>query len=300
MRFVSMKLFTCLVACFLSACGAVTPNKKLFSLDKPDEFGRSSGARYENNLVLHIRCETAEGLTYALKHWDLPWLKDWGTSITLTITDLDQSGLSAGVTAINPLLNSTPKYPAGGAVTIAQMFSLGVGGSAAANATRTETIQYTYTNMDLLEYARQANLQSSADCLKFQHLPQIDGDLKIREFINDKAELAGLNNTSLRGYKFDDYMYPTFNTFTEEINFVSSFGGNITPSWKLARVSANTNGNFLAAMRTTTDDLVITIGPLQQPFKRDRPIQLEAAAQNQHNARVSGNAIATSIQSQAH
>ena len=49
--------------------------------------------------------------------------------------------------------------------------------------------------------------------------------------------------------------------FSLEEKFIIVTSGNVTPSWKLVRVSANTNASLFAAGRTRTHDLVITVGP---------------------------------------
>src|ERR1700680_2259490 len=48
-----------------------------------------------------------------------------------------------------------------------------------------------------------------------------------------------------------------------EIKFVIVSNGNVTPTWKLVRVSANTATSppFFGLGRTRTHDLIITIGP---------------------------------------
>jgi hypothetical protein len=51
-------------------------------------------------------------------------------------------------------------------------------------------------------------------------------------------------------------------TLSIEIKFVIVSSGNVTPTWKLVRVSANTGSTPLFSMgRTRTHDLIITIGP---------------------------------------
>jgi hypothetical protein len=137
----------------------------------------------------------------------------------------------------------------------------------------------------------------------------IDGDLKIREFIYDKAQIIAAGNGLW------DVKNPPYNAWTEEITFVSAYGGTATPTWKLARISANTSSNLVVAQRTNTNDLIITLGPLDScqqkppphaaqpacpPDAANGPLQLTAAAMNQHNARVQANAIATSTAGQMH
>lgn len=73
-------------------------------------------------------------------------------------------------------------------------------------------------------------------------------------------------------------------TVSIEIKFVVVTNGNVSPTWKLVRVSANTGSNPLfSAGRTRTHDLIITIGPPTQ------------ATANSHLAQVYGNTIGNAV-----
>jgi len=50
-------------------------------------------------------------------------------------------------------------------------------------------------------------------------------------------------------------------TVSVDIKFVIVTSGNVTPSWKLVRVSANNNAPFFSTGRTRTHEVIITIGP---------------------------------------
>ena len=70
-------------------------------------------------------------------------------------------------------------------------------------------------------------------------------------------------------------------TISIEIKFIIVTNGNVTPTWKLLRVSANTGSSPLFGTgRTRTHDLIITIGPNTQ------------ATQFTHLASQIGNAVA--------
>jgi hypothetical protein len=59
-------------------------------------------------------------------------------------------------------------------------------------------------------------------------------------------------------------------SFSQEIKFIIVSTGNITPTWKLIQLSANTgNGSFFSTGRTRTHDLIITIGPPTQRTVND-------------------------------
>ena len=52
------------------------------------------------------------------------------------------------------------------------------------------------------------------------------------------------------------------NVLSHEIKFDVTNTGNVTPGWKLTRVSVNQSGTFLTASRDRTHDLTITLGPI--------------------------------------
>jgi hypothetical protein len=309
--------FVLILTAGLAGCGLYTPDKDPFTGDAPNASGTTRQGNYESLIVNHITCEIAQGLHDA-ESLKLPWLKTWGTTVTQTITQEDQSGLAPGISAITPLHNVIFPFATGGNVLSPQSFSLNFGGTASANALRTEAIQYTFRNSDILYYT-DANPDG---CASLQSGVMIDGDLKIREFIYDKAVIARLGNASLRVDVPPDlppWKLPPFNTFTEEITFIAAYGGSFTPTWHLARITANASSNLAIAQRTNTNDLVITLGPIKCPEPLGRParirskdasppcppstespVQLVDAAMNQHNSRVQAAAIAISIQGQTH
>ena len=73
-----------------------------------------------------------------------------------------------------------------------------------------------------------------------------------------------------------------------EITFVIIYGGNVTPSWKLVRVSANQGSTLFSAQRSKTQDLTISMGPQSKDA-------LATAAQNTVLASQIGQAVANSI-----
>jgi hypothetical protein len=176
----------------------------------------------------------------------VPWLgsHNWGTAVTLTITVADQSSLNPNIALSTPLENAIRFFRVGGNVTVPQSFSLAIGGTGAASATRTETIQFTYVNDRLLAYANSNLEDGNVSCAKYHTGVIVESDLKIDQFIYDKAAVATLNNITSA-----ETGYPPFNTFTDNISFVASLGGNITPTWKFARILVDPSGNLLSVAR---------------------------------------------------
>jgi len=303
-------LFKVVFLASLTGCGLYTPAKYVTQDDAENE-GPTAAGHYEAKIAAHVACEIRSGLLQARNQ--LHWLEDAGTTVTQTINASDQSGVAPGITLISPLENAIFQFPKGGNVTAAQSFSFSLGVTASANATRAETIQYTFPNKQLM------NLPG-AFCDRKPTGVFVDGDLKIANFIRDKATISADYNLFARGAGIggkvvDDNI---FNTITEEITFVAAYGGSATPTWKLARVSANTNSNLLVGERIITNDLIVTIGPLLCPTsdlsglsgpekakckyaqKYGGPVELVASAMNQHNARVQASAISVSITGQSH
>jgi predicted small lipoprotein YifL len=242
----------------LTACGLYTPDKDPFTSDAPvapdNKFTRQGS--YESGLVDHVTCELSQALAQAADKYSLPWLyNDWGTAVTLSMTVEDQTGLSPGISSLQPLNNVLFPFATGGTVISPQSFSFSIGGTASVNGVRTETVQYTVKNKDAIAHSNCGNIGDGV---------LIDGDLKIREFIFDKVQIAAAGNGLW------DTKNPPYNTWTEEITFVATYGAAATPTWKLARLSANTSSNLIVAQRTNTNDLVITLGPLD-PCQQKKP-----------------------------
>ncbi len=184
----------------------------------------------------------------------------------------------------------------GGPLSTSQFFNLGIGATGSAHATRNEQIQFTYSNQELLvEAAKEIANKGELSCDKLQNGIMIQSDLKIAEFIYDKATIASTGEA-----QSTPATAPPFSTFQEEITFVASFGGNITPSWKFLRTTVNANSTLLTATRTNTDDVIISLGKVAIPASKTSPAELDLRTQAVHDAGLIGSSTATSIQSLTH
>jgi hypothetical protein len=212
----------------------------------------------------------------------------FGTSVNLTVQVEEQSGLTPGVSLVKPLENGVNVFPVGGNVITPQNVSVGLGGSATAHSTRAETIQFTYANFVLLHDAvalyepdpERLTNPARSPCNHGMNGIMIQSDLKLDQFIYDKAVVASFENvTSVKNWN-------PFNTFEDQITFTASYGGSVTPSWKFVRTTVDQNSTLLSATRSEINTAIITMGPLDFSTlpNSTMALQLKGAAQAQHTA----------------
>src|SRR5271155_2823692 len=141
-----------LMSVLLSGCGLAVPEMEEFYEKPTDE------KFFENIIANNIKCELHKGVQETLDHFgndpSILWLKSWGATVTLKITADEKSSLSPSATVTNILENSVKSFPVGGDVTTAQTSALGLGAQGSADATRVETISFTYAFRDLLAEGR--------------------------------------------------------------------------------------------------------------------------------------------------
>jgi hypothetical protein len=267
--------FALILPAFLGGCGLFVPEKDLFSNDNVPAGKPSPQGLFENMVVGHIRCELRNGVIKALIFPEVQWLRTWGATVTLKLTWDELSGLNPGVSLLTPFKNS-------------QSFTLGLGTSGTAHATRIETIAFTYSFEELLA-------EGATPCDRLQNGVMIQSDLKISQFIYDKAVIAATGEATSK-----NPTKPPYSTLQEDITFVASYGGSITPTWKFTRITVNPNSTLFNATRSQTDDVLITLGPVAMPATDKSQAQLSQQTQILHNAALIGSATASSIQSQTH
>jgi hypothetical protein len=271
-------------------CGLFVPEKDLFPVDQYSE------GNFESMIVRNIKCELHTGVQNFLNSrlGESPrgqFIRDWGAQVQLKIQVEEMSGLTPGVTLNTPFENSVKTFPVGGNVLTPRSFALGLGASGTAHATRVETISFTYSFRDLLSEP----LPEGGLC-NYDNGFMIQSDLKIGQFIFDKMVIATAPGVA---EAFISKTASPFSVFSDDITFVASFGGSVTPIWHLARVSVDPTGTLLNATRTNTDDVIITLGQATRATATS-PAKLSDQANQVHNANLIGSATGSSISSQAH
>jgi hypothetical protein len=263
----------------LSGCGLYAPRKDLFHDNVIEANGGTRQGNVESNIIANVRCEVIKGLFEAEATQKVPWIRQWGTSVALNLTWDEQSNLSPGLTY------STPLH-------VGEMFTAGAGASASAHATRQENITFTWDNKTLLEEGELDYRRRGLDCSDLANGVTVNSDLKIDEFILDKATIASDRNASNL-----DIKYPEFSVFQETLTFVVSFSANGTPTWKLTRFTVPT-GTLIGAGRSNTSVIIVTLGKLAKPASPAGAAELIEQARIQQEAATIGAATATSIVSQ--
>lgn len=283
--------FLILISFLIAGCGTTVPEMQDVFKDKDDE------KFDEATLVGQIKCQIRQGVADALYLWQtnggrngmsVEWLRSWAAKVTLKITVDEKSSINPGATLIHPYHNAISFFRINGNVTTAQSFSGSIGLQASSDATRVETISFTYVINDLL---RQPPPTTDDQRCKLISNFFIESDLKIDEFIVNKTYIAhvpelvdGKPNAG------------PFTVFSDNITFVVIYAANATPVWKLVQITANNSTPFVNAMRTRTHDLTITLAPISPGSIKGRPPLLSPEGAAIDTAQLIGQATASAIQ----
>lgn len=226
---------------FLGGCGLSVPEIQ------ENRASPGDGILMVQAIVQSVRCEIID----ALKDIDkedrkrpvrvAEFLDRWGVETTLTLT-LDEKS------TIAPNVVWMPASPANA------VFTLGAGGSIAADATRTDKMSFYYLVPELRKqpYCVPGIQQGNENSLL------VENDLKIDEWLRAYLSTIGTQEgtapINANGALKDTVL-------SHDIKFDITSTGNITPEWKLTRASVNSTGTLFNTSRDRTHDLIITLGP---------------------------------------
>jgi len=122
----------------------------------------------------------------------------------------------------------------------------------------------------------------------------IEGELKFREWLYMTLRSAFVEGGVTGDFASDlqnEIRAAKKDVLQNQITFAVQYNGNVTPAWKLVRVSVNQSSPFFSAQRSRTQDLVITLGPAPSNAQADQQ------KQNQDLAAAIGIAVANAIRS---
>lgn len=139
----------------------------------------------------------------------------------------------------------------------ASAFVINIDKAAEAAASRPNTVPPSEADNTAL---RSAADQSSTDLKKL-----VDARDKVVEATNTMAGamrhcLEVTKNIQEAKIKEGPPVFDPVSTISETVNFYVSVTGNVTPTWKLVRVTAPTAGTFLSGTRKDTNTLILSMG----------------------------------------
>jgi hypothetical protein len=211
----------------------------------------------------------------------------WVAQVALSLQVDESVSLNPGLTLNQAMANAVTVFGVQNSVTTPQSFNLGFGATLSSTATRIDKFNPQYS-VAFLSKPRTRDTVCDPDNDPFKRVGWttplsspflIESDLGIKDwllgamFVNDllpsdvtpsKPAPAAATKSGAGGGagSAGGGSGPKADTVSYEIKFVIVSNGNVTPTWKLVRVSANSGSSpFLGVGRTRTHDLIITIGP---------------------------------------
>jgi hypothetical protein len=270
-----------IVSALLSSCGTYVPGLHEFWGTEDD-----AGSKVLN-VAAQVRCELRKGI-YQLITDDLriarqfnqprrtKFLESWGAQVTLTLSAVEKSGLTPGVSLIKPLND-------------VEALSTGLGAELSSEATRTGVVHFFFTVRELM--LQKGNF--GTDCIPSkpaQGFMVIESDLKLKEWLY--AAIAPGFTSTVRFPNSKDGPFGQ-DVISHEVKFEIVTSGSVTPVWKLVRVAANDGGTLFAARRSRSQNLLVTLGPAETtPSGR---AVLARPAENLHQAQQIGQAVGRAV-----
>jgi hypothetical protein len=234
---------------------------------------------------------------------DQPVPDSWGVQLTLTFTVDEASKLNSGVSLIKPF-----KPPAA----TTESFTIGAGGALSSDATRIDKYDTFYTVADLanvLSKNQICEVPQEQDTGPPSHSSPfvVLSDLGIKKWLPAAAEVSAYLRSSRQAKNGEGTALGSSGSFASDsfsydVKFVIVTDGNVTPSWKLVRMTTPTSPVAFDTSRTRTHELLITIGPGSTTPVTDSKGKVVAqqtgpsqSASNSHLAQEIGNAVATAL-----
>lgn len=253
----------------------------------------------------------------------LTWLPDWGALITLTFNIVEKTSANPGATLTHIMPSVVTIFPGRPAVTSPQNFNFGFGGSLSSEATRVSKLSLFFQMGELIHPDLRAYLQTGVEsnfayyaaehsnetsCLQpVTHGADlfVQSELKLKEWLTAAMliQWTSVGDFSTVPQKIDK------GVISHEAKFQIVSSGNVNPVWRLVRVTNATSSPLLNASRDRTQDLLITMGPVEGGRPREGGAgggvavaagstpTLSAAALNSHLASEIGLAVSAAVRS---
>ncbi|WP_187387887.1 hypothetical protein [Bradyrhizobium sp.] len=280
------------VSCLaLAGCGLTNPQiSEIWDRDYPGDVSTqtppiSATAQIEFEIKKRIYCELKSAV-YTANHFSVTESDsvtgkktvkmqsliplDWSAQVALSLQVDESVALNPGLTFNQLLQNATTVFGVQ-TITTPQSFTLGLGATASSTATRIDKFNPEYSVAFL------SQKPTSADYICDPARPENDPFRRLGWEPASSSPFLMQSDLGIEkwllGAMFVNALLPSdvlpkkggankVDSVSYEIKFVIVTNGNITPTWRLVRISANSGGaTFLGSGRTRTHDLIITIGP---------------------------------------
>jgi hypothetical protein len=310
-----------LVSAGVAGCGLTVPDiKEPWEVNKPPSSERHPGASGTAQLEFEIKkrifCDLREAVQAAdrfpLREARIP--EEWGAQLSLTLQVDETTSLNPGVT-LNTSYPTVISYPAKAvtplgmlaATTTSQSFGLGFGATLSSTATRQDKFDPYYSMKTLKKpidklsvcydgppYTKNDPFLTEGWTPASSSPFVVESDLGITEWLIGAMQFSHVLPSDVPQLqqktplpKGTSENVP--DTITLEIKFIIVTSGNVTPTWKLARISANTGSSPLFNTgRTRTHDLIITIGNPSQIASTHLASQIGNSVSNGNKAAAMG------------
>jgi hypothetical protein len=199
-----------------------------------------TGQQFVNSIVFNVTCEVRDAIIQIYKDYPQGTFMDkWGAQITLNLQIEEKS-------SANPTSNWIPWSPP------SSVFNFGLGATGSADATRIDKISWFMAVPDVRGKAPCGEKRPNGVFL-------LESDLKLKEWLRNAITSSKTGNVDFSQDTPDSEFKQ--NVLSHEVKFEVATAGNVTPGWKLSRLSINQTGTGLTASRDRTHDLTITFGP---------------------------------------
>lgn len=280
-------------------CGLYTPDFQEF-------WGTPDDADTKVKLVVReVECELKRAFSLE-ESWDIQHSKELGTPRTLDFlegwlvdaaflfTIEEKSTVNPGVSLNTPMASATSYFAHGATVTTPQSFSLGLGGLLSSDAYRQEKFHIPYLVSALVGPEKdlpppETIQQKACETANADGSLFLQSDFKLDEWLR---RIANVQRREQGNFNVPD-AFATSGASVEDVRFEIVSSGNITPTWKLVRVSADPNTTLFNTSRDRTQEVILTMGPTNGKG------QLTGAGQNAALAAEIGAAVAQAIKGSA-
>ncbi len=220
-----------------------------------------------------------------------PVPETWGATLTLALTVEEMSGVSPGISFNTPMIPATTYFSHGINVPGSQSYNLGIGGTLSSDATRIDKYTFFYPVTDLERdqpACRENDPVEQRAPLDYQGSSLLlESDLGIYKWLRNAGDIRTSIGVSQKSQQ---------QVLSYEVKFDIVTSGNITPTWKLVRVtSPNAGQNLFSTKRERTHDLTLTIGPMAAPAGGGKPSEPDLQSANSHLANQIGSAVGDAV-----